>query len=76
MITVADLIERLKAFPADMPVFVSGFDECGLDPLKTIKQVKIVYRGGGGHAGAYDLVEDMHEEQRKGEPFKALHLNF
>ena len=38
--TVAELIETLKAFPADLEVVVEGY-ETGLDPIHLVKQADI-----------------------------------
>lgn len=59
MMTVADLIEKLKAFPADAAVVTGGFDEYDVDDIMTVQAVTI-QRGAGGnsHSGEHKLYGD------------------
>ena len=45
--TVAELIEILKAFPADLEVVVEGY-ETGLDPIHQVKAAEITRNPGLG----------------------------
>ncbi|HCF2449040.1 TPA: hypothetical protein NIA45_006740 [Pseudomonas aeruginosa] len=45
--TVAELIETLKGFPADLEVVVEGY-ETGLDPIHQVKSAEITRNPGLG----------------------------
>ena len=50
MITVSELIEKLSAYPPDMPVILpDGGDGGGFNHAKNVEQIKVsAYSGGGG----------------------------
>jgi len=50
--TKAELIEKLKDFPDDTPIFVPGFDEDGYDHLGTVAPITVYLRvNPGSHSG-------------------------
>lgn len=72
-ITVQQLIERLGDFPPDMPVVVSGFDECGYSDLRVIDEVEIAPVKASSHGPDYN---DQPGSVWIGPAFRACHLNF
>jgi hypothetical protein len=57
--TVAQLIDHLRAFPANMPVVVAGFDEMGFDDPEPPHIIKCV-DAGDGYLSRYGHAQAMH----------------
>lgn len=59
MMTVADLIEKLKALPQNAAVVTGGFDESDVDDIDVVQAVTI-RRGAGSnsHSGEHKLDGD------------------
>lgn len=58
--TVAELIQRLQAFPPDMRVVTPGFDESNYDDIDLPAPVRIVFNDAseGGHCGRHKAADD------------------
>ncbi|RWE37427.1 hypothetical protein [Mesorhizobium sp.] len=73
--TVAELIAKLSAFPASMPVVVSGFDEFGYEDVDTVAKVRLFEIGPGAYRQD-DEIERQLRPRVNAQPFEAVHVNF
>lgn len=71
MMTVSELIEKLREFPADMPVTVTGFDEWGFDDLASFDVVDLKPVEPKSHGPAYERAEDV-DGSEDGPPYKRI----
>lgn len=73
--TVGELIERLRKYPADMPVVTPGFDESNYDDvgIPVVDSVVFCPDAPRGHLGQH-IAESDDPEKRKG--VLAVVLNF
>ena len=73
--TVGELIEK---FPADWRVVTLGFDECGIDDIEDVEEIKVVFYDNkpGGHCGTHKLVGTETKIEEGEEVQKAVFLDF
>lgn len=70
--TVAELIDKLKAFPAGMRVVVPGLDEGGYENIGVVKLINVVESGDDVSWGA--AFDDVGDDDRPVEV--AVMINF
>lgn len=78
MITVGELIEKLRAFDPALPVVTPGFDESGFNHIGEPESITIRQSGRPGqHSGEFEKSDAFGLNLRwEGEPFEAVVVDF
>jgi hypothetical protein len=66
MMTVEELIAKLKTFDPKTRVVTPGFDESNYDDVATVEEITLAIEpyGSGGHTGSHIATEDIEASKK------------